>query len=285
LLGRSHLHLFEQPASGTDGKRPEKVEPHRRSTSFSSLLMRDRDDTLLARLRDPRAIPILARHSIPVIGVFVLSWSVLETVAALFLDALSTLWLVGAMAAYFAAKQFDYGEDGVLHALHFWAGVFGIFVFGAGILTFTVGVPAFMLLPLVESAHVDPRTLLTSGWLPRAFGFMLLCQLPSFVQRVRLLEATGLAPEKMGLDGETGFVLHRTVLLAALGSMLAILGPYALPVLVVLAQAVGAGSEIMRDRYIGYLMASRTPAGATEARPVSARPIAGSKFRRRRKRR
>lgn len=244
--------------------------------------MSDDRATFFDRLRDPRAIPILARHTIPVIGVFVFEWSVLETVASLFLDALSTLWLVAAMASYFAAKQFEYGETGLMDALHFWAGVFGIFVFGAGVLTFAVGIPVFMLLPLVESAHVDPRTLLTTGWLPRAFGFMVLCQIPSFVQRVRTLEATALAPEKMGMDAETGFVLHRTVMLAAMGSMLAILGPYALPVLVILAQAVGAGSEIMRDRYIGYLMAARAPA------PIGspgARPLTGSKFRRRRKKR
>ncbi len=59
----------------------------------SGAAMSDLRATLFERLRDPRAVPILARHAIPVIGVFVLGWSVLETIAALFLDALSTLWL------------------------------------------------------------------------------------------------------------------------------------------------------------------------------------------------
>ena len=215
--------------------------------------------TFLQRLVDPRSVPILARHAIPVIGVFVFGWSVLEAIAAVFLDALSSLWVVGATASYFTAKQFDYGERGVVPALQFWAGVFGIFVFAAGIFTFALAVPAAMLLPLVQAASVDPRTLLTTGWLPRAFGLMVLCQIPGFVQRVRHLESSGVHPAKMGMDGETGFILHRTVMLTAMASMLAFFGAYALHVTVVLAQALGAGSEILRDRYVGMLMADRHP--------------------------
>ena len=172
-------------------------------------------EELLTRLRDPRAIPILARHAIPVVGVFVLGWSVLETVAALFLDALSTLWLVGAAGSYFAARQLDYGETGVVATLQFWAGVLGTFVVVAGVLTFAVAVPAFFLLPLVQSAHVDPWTLVTSGWLPRAFGGMVLCQIPGVVTRVRAATASQVAPENMGMDAEVGFVLHRIVMVAS----------------------------------------------------------------------
>ncbi len=36
---------------------------------------------LFDRLRDPRAVPILMRNAIPVIGVFVFGWSALEAVA------------------------------------------------------------------------------------------------------------------------------------------------------------------------------------------------------------
>lgn len=244
--------------------------------------MRELRATFFDRLRDPRAIPILARHMIPVIGVFVFDWWVPETVASLLLDALSTLWLVAAMGSYFSAKQFEYGETGLLNALHFWAGVLGLFIFLAGILTFTVGVVGAMLLPLVYNAGFEPRTLLTSGWLPRAFGFMVLCQIPTFIQRIRLLEAAAVPPEKMGFDGEIGFVLHRTVMLAAMGSMLTILGPYALHVLVILAQALGAGSEIMRDHYIGMLMARRSQASTTGA--VTAPRTARAKQRRRERR-
>ena len=215
--------------------------------------------TFLERLRDPRAVPILARHAIPIIGVFVFRWSVLEALAAVFLDAVSSLWLVGATAAYLAAKQVDSGEPGLMAALHFWAGVLGIFLFAAGILTFAIAVPAFMLLPIVGSAGVDPRALLTSGWLPRAFGFMLLCQLPGLVQRIRHLEASGIAPEKIGMDAETGFVLHRIVMVAAMGSLLALFGSYALHLTVLVAQILGAGTEIMRDHYVGMLMAHRQP--------------------------
>lgn len=43
----------------------------------------------------------------------------LETVASLLWDALSSLWLPAATAAYFAATQFDYGESGVLNSLSF----------------------------------------------------------------------------------------------------------------------------------------------------------------------
>jgi hypothetical protein len=237
--------------------------------------------TLRARLRDPRAVPILARHAIPVIGVFVLGWSVLETIAALFLDALSTLWLVGAMGAYFAAKELDYGETGIIAGLQFWAGVFGVFVVIAGILTFAIGVPAMFLLPLLDQADVHPLTLLTSGWLPRAFGLMVACQIPGLVQRVRHFEAAGVAPEKMGMDAETGFVLHRTVMLAVMATMLAVLGRFALPVLVIVAQTFGALTEIMRDEYVGYLMTERrgTPPAASPAGPPPRR-----RWRKRRKR-
>jgi hypothetical protein len=242
--------------------------------------MADLRAVFLERVTDPRAVPILARHAIPVIGVFVFGWSVLETIAALFLDALSTLWMVGAMGSYFAAQQFDQsGETGLMASLHFWAGVFGTFLVIAGLLSFFVAVPAFFLLPLVQSANLDPTTLFTSGWLPRAFALMVACQLPGFVQRVRAAEAAGTAPEQMGMDAEVGFVAHRTVLLAMLASMLAIFGPYALHVLVIVAQVLGAGSEIMRDHYVGYLMAGKRPRASTPGAATS------GASRRRRKRR
>lgn len=211
----------------------------------------------LQRLTDPRAVPILARNAIPVIGVFVFGWSVLEAIAALFLDALSSLWVAGAVASYFAAKQFDYGETGIMDALHFWAGVLGIFLFMAAILTFALAVPTSMLLPVVLGADVDPWTLVTSGWLPRAFGLMVACQIPGFAQRVRAAQASGLPPEKLGLDGEVGFLLHRSVVLTAVGSSFAVFGAYGLHLLVIVAQTLSAVSEIMRDRYIGYLTAAR----------------------------
>lgn len=214
------------------------------------------------RLTDPRAVPILARNAIPVIGVFVFGWSVLETLAALFLDALSTLWVVGAVAAYFGAKQFDYGERGVLDQLHFWAGVLGIFLVAAAVLTFALAIPVLMLLPLGFHTDVDPWTLVASGWLPRAFGLMVACQIPSFAERIRVAQASGLPPAKLGLEGEIGFLLHRTVVLTTIGSVLVVFGAYALHLLVILAQTIGAVSEIMRDRYVGYLMTSlHSPAG------------------------
>lgn len=216
--------------------------------------MSDFRATLLERLRDPRAIPILARHSIPVAGVFVFGWSALETIAALVLDALSTLWLVGAVGSYFAARELDTGEGGLLNALHFWAAVLGVFLVIAAILTFAAAIPAAFFLPLAEGAEIDPWTLLSSGWLARAFALMVACQIPTFVQRVRSLAASGLAPEKMGMDAEVGFVLHRIAVLAGISGALAIFGRYALHLLVLVAQVFGAVSEIMRDRYIASLM-------------------------------
>lgn len=110
-------------------------------------------------------------------------------------------------------------------------------------------------------ASVDPLTLVSSGWLPRACGLMLACQLPGLVQR-------GIRPEKMGRDAETGFVLHRVVTLAVFASMLA-LGRFALPVLVIVAQVFGAGTEIMRDEYVKYLVANRrSPTSAAAAAPT-----------------
>lgn len=243
---------------------------------------RDRE-LFLQRLTDPRAVPILARNAIPVIGVFVFGWSVLETLAALFLDALSTLWVVGAVASYFGAKQFDYGETGVLDQLHFWAGVVGIFVFAAAILTFALAVPMAMLLPLAHSTDVDPWTLVASGWLPRAFGLMVACQIPSFAQRIRVAQASGLPPDKLGLDGEIGFLLHRTVILTAIGSSLVVFGAYALHLLVIVAQTISAVSEIMRDRYVGYLMTSLHPPAGPEAAATT--PEARRRRWRKRKRR
>jgi hypothetical protein len=97
-------------------------------------------------------------------------------------------------------------------------------------------------------------SVVANGWLLRAFAAMLVCQLPGLVGRVRDAEAAGIAPEKMGMDKDVGFIAHRTVLLGATSSMLAIFGPYALHVLVIVAQALGAGSEIMRDRYLSLVM-------------------------------
>jgi hypothetical protein len=196
-----------------------------------------------------------------VIGVFVLGWSVLETVAALLLDALSTLWAVAGMGAYLGVRDTTHArETGVSAALRFWASVVLTWAFVGGILSLFVLVPGFFLVPLVQSARLDPMSLVTSGWLPRAFAAMLACQLPGVVGRVRAAEAAGIAPEKMGMDKEVGFIAHRTVLLGVLASMLAIFGPYALHVLVLVAQAFGAGAEIMRDRYVTYVMGMRRAA-------------------------
>ena len=192
------------------------------------------------------------------IGVFVFGWSVLETIAALLLDALSTLWMVAGMGAYLAVKDTTKSpQPGITGVLRFWASVFLTFLFVGGILSLFVVVPAFFLLPLVQSARLDPMSVVTSGWLPRAFAAMLACQLPGLVGRVRDAEAAGIAPEKMGMDKEVGFIAHRTVLLGAIASMLAIFGPYALHVLVIVAQVFGAGSEIMRDRYVTHVLGIR----------------------------
>jgi hypothetical protein len=221
----------------------------------SSVAIVDLRAELFDRVTDPRAVPILARHAIPVIGVFVFDWSVLETIAALLMDALSTLWMVAGMGSYLAVRDTTTSpKTGVKGTLRFWASVLLTFLFVGGLLSLFVIVPAFFLLPLVQSAHLDPSSVVTNGWLLRAFAAMLVCQLPGLVGRVRDAEASGIAPEKMGMDKEVGFIAHRTVLLAACASMLAIFGPYALHALVIVAQVFGAGSEIMRDRYVAHIM-------------------------------
>jgi hypothetical protein len=213
---------------------------------------------LLDRVSDPRAVPILARHAIPVIGVFVFDWSVLETIAALLLDALSTLWGVAGMGAYLAVRDTAKSPPtGVKSVLRFWASVVLTFVFVGGILSLFVIVPAFFLLPLVQSAHLDAMALVTSGWLAAAFVAMVVCQLPRIAGRIRDAEAAGIKTEKMGMDTEVGFIAHRTVLLGATASMLAIFGPYALHMLVIVAQVFGAGTEIMRDHYVAHILGPR----------------------------
>ncbi len=216
--------------------------------------MADLRAEFLDRVTDPRAVPILARHAIPAVGVFVFDWSVLETIAVLLLDALSTLWMVAGMGAYLAVRDTTASrKTGFAAAVRFWASVFLTFLVIAGLLSLFVIVPAFFLLPLVQSADLDPMSVVTNGWLPRAFAAMLACQLPGLVGRVRDAEAAGIAPEKMGMDAEVGFIAHRTVMLGALASMLAIFGPYALHALVIVAQVFGAGSEIMRDHYVAHI--------------------------------
>lgn len=223
---------------------------------------------LLRRVTDPRAVPILMRHAIPVVGVFLFGWSVLETIAALLLDALSTLWMVAGMGAYLAVKDTTTSNaTGGRARLRFWANVVIAFAFVAAILSLFVVVPAFFLLPLVQSAHLDPWSIVTSGWLPRVFAAMLACQLPGLVGRLRDAHAAGIAPEKMGMKEEVGFVAHRTVMLGVLASMLAVFGPYALHALVIVAQVFGAGSEIMRDHYVAHIVGADDETAA--APPVS----------------
>lgn len=241
--------------------------------------MSDLRAEFLDRLTDARAVPILARHAIPVIGVFVFDWSVLEVLAALLLDALSTLWMVAALGSYFGVKEFHHPAEGViLDTLHFAASFIGTFLVVAGLLTFMIAVPTAFLLPLVQGADLDPMELVTSGWLLRAFGLMLACQLPGLAQRVHTLQASGVAPEKMGMEGEVGFVVHRVIMLVMMSSFLAIFGPYALHVLVIIAQAFGAGTEIMRDRYVEHLLAGSKP-----SRPLARVENAARRARRRRK--
>lgn len=223
--------------------------------------MSDLGAELRSRLADPRALPILLRHAIPVIGVLVFDWSPLEVVAVLVLDAVSTLWLVGATASYVAAKTLDTDQPGLLGRLHFWGGVLGLFLVVAALLTFMVAVPAAFLLPLAGMADLDPWALVADGWAPRVFAAMVVFQLPSFARRVHALAASGVQPEKMGLDAEVGFVVHRIVILAAISTTLLLFGPYALHVLVIVAQAFGAVTEIMRDRYVGMLMRSHARSG------------------------
>jgi hypothetical protein len=164
------------------------------------------------------------------------------------------------MGAYLAVKDTAKSPTtGLTGTLRFWASVFVTFPFVAGLLSLFVIVPAFFLLPLVQSARLDPMALVTSGWLPRAFAAMLACQLPGLVGRVRDAEAAGIPPEKMGMDKEVGFIAHRTVLLGVLASMLAIFGPYALHALVIVAQVFGASSEIMRDRYVAHIIGADPP--------------------------
>lgn len=225
---------------------------------------------LFERVRDPRAVPVLMRHAIPVIGVFVFDWSPLEAMAALLLDALSTLWMVAGVGAYFAVRDTtNKRAAGGRAVLRFWGQVVLTFGIVGALLSLFVIVPAFFLLPLAESANLDPSTIVTSGWLPRAFAAMLACQLPGLVRRIRDAEASGLSPEKMGMDSEVGFVAHRTVMLAFFASMLGIFGRYALHAVVLVAQVFGACTEIMPDRYMALIAGPRAALSSSSRRSRS----------------
>jgi len=212
-------------------------------------------DTLRGRLRQPRVWLIAARHAVPLVGVFALEWSALETTAALFLDALSSLWLLGALAAYFTMRRLAHGDEDFLDRVNLVVGGVCLFAVVAALLTFAVAVPAwFAALALFGAPATDWRVLLEHGRLVQAFGVMLALQAPRFFA---VLTGPARDPAGLGLDTQVGFLLHRLVTIAIAATALSVLGSAAIDAVVVVAQAYAAGTEIMRDHVERYLRASR----------------------------
>lgn len=197
------------------------------------------------RPSDLEAAAIIARHSIPLIGVFVLGWSPLEVVASLFLDSLSVLARAAGVGTYFNTNMFAYEDQGLIDRLNLIIGAFVVFLVVFGLLAFALGVLGFFIWGYVLHPNdVDLLGLLYDRSLAVSFGAMLTCQLPGMVQFIRAHDEesarTVVAPE-------VGFILRRVAIIAGACSVLGVLpGAIALGAAIVLIQMVLAASEIFR---------------------------------------
>jgi hypothetical protein len=197
------------------------------------------------RASDLEAAAIIARHSIPLIGVFALGWSPLEVIASLFLDSLSVLARAAGVGIYYNTSPFAYEDQGLIDRINLIIGSFVVFLVVFGLLAFALGVLGFFIWGYVlQPSGVDVSALVYDRSLAVGFGAMLTCQLPGLVQFIRAHDEesarTVVAPE-------VGFILRRVAVIAGACSVLGILpGDIALGAAIVLIQTVLAASEIYR---------------------------------------
>lgn len=197
------------------------------------------------RAGDLEAAAIIARHSIPLIGVFALGWSPLEVIASLFLDSLSVLARATGIGIYYNTSPFAYEDHGVIDRLNLIIGSFVVFLIVFGLLAFALGVLGFFVWGYVLRPNdVDLSTLGYDRTLAVGFGAMLACQLPGALQFIRAHDEES---ARTVVAAEVGFILRRVALIAGACSLVGILpGEIAVGAAIVLIQAVLAASEIFR---------------------------------------
>lgn len=168
--------------------------------------------------RSARTWATIARHLVPVLGALLAGWSALETVLAVVLDGLGSLWCVAALAAVFVtARNAGEEQDGVDRTLT--AAV--TFLFLAAVLTLAVGLCAsFVWIALLRSSGAELLGLLARPGLWVAFAVMLAGQVPRFLEVVGTFDAHGAQPLA---QGEVGFQLQRLALIAFLCGALSFL--------------------------------------------------------------
>ncbi len=193
-----------------------------------------------------RTWSVIARHLVPIAGVALAGWSALESVAVIVLDGVSSLWCVAAIAAVYVTQEEIGDEQGdfmrTLNAIV-------AFLFVAAILTFAAGILAcFILARVLASSHVELVALASDSKLWIAFAFLVLAQVPRFLETVTSETPRSAKPL---VQGETGFQLLRLALIAGLSAVLVLFSGRAAQIgLLVVAQAVLAGLELVGPRAI-----------------------------------
>jgi hypothetical protein len=199
-------------------------------------------------------VGIVLRYALPVLGVLLLGWSALETLAALFLNSLSTLLVCAAVGTYFVTGELAHDDMDVLDRVNLVVGGVCIFVLVAGLLAFALAVPsAFVWVHVFESGGVRPAELLQHPALLRAFALMLAFQVPHFLRLI----GTDSASARRVVMPEVGFVLLQVIGIAMVSGVVALLpGRVILVTVLILAQGVLAWTELDRDRHLKALLAT-----------------------------
>ena len=197
------------------------------------------------RASDLETAAIVARHSIPLFGVFVLGWSPLEVIAALFLDSLSVLARAAGVGTYYNTSPFAYDDQGLIDRFNLIIGSLVAFLIVFGLMAFALGVLGFFVWGYVlHPSGIDLSELVSDRSLAVGFGAMLTCQLPGLVQFIRAHDEES---ARKVVAPEVGFILRRVAVIAGACSVLGILpGEIALGAAVVIVQMVLAASEIFR---------------------------------------
>jgi len=222
--------------------------------SLASALFRGLDWRVA--LREPRTWGILARHMIPVAGVLALDWSGIQAISLIALDTLAGLWCVVAVASVLVAREQWWGPEKDLYN----AVIGGALVFAivAGLMTFMVGVIAFVMGgSILARADLDPRELLEDGWVYWAFGGLLAMQVPHFLELSSgITEKTA----KSLLEPRVGYLLRRFVLAGLACSFLAFLwGQFALVGALLVTQVVLAAHEVFGEKLHATLFPELAP--------------------------
>lgn len=217
-----------------------------------------------ALARQPRVWASLARHAIPVAGILALGWSPAESIVSVFLGGLSALYCMAAIAAYFVIGMYARQDQDWLDRLNSFVGGLMLFAFVAALVTFTVGVLAFMLWANVfRVADVDWRALVSQRSMWLGFAGMLVCQVPRFIDFVAAHDADS---ARMPVQAEMGFQFKRLALITfACGFLGLIPGRAALIGAVVMLQATLAAIEIRGDRLLAPPPEDETDEEADEA--------------------